>query len=79
MMILVLMGHGGEVLQNDTSVFDFKKFSSVYLVVRCRFSGGDYQPTQRETMQLLERLDVELLAERSFRPLELTRFYRIVD
>ncbi|HBR92944.1 MAG TPA: hypothetical protein DEA90_02145 [Opitutae bacterium] len=72
-------GQALEVLQNDTSVFDFKKFSSVYLVVRCRFSGGDYQPTQRETMQLLERLDVELLAERSFRPLELTRFYRIVD
>jgi len=53
------------------------KYTSVYLVERVSLRGGEFKATDQDVAQFLRSSDSTLLAERSFRPLYLTRVYRL--
>lgn len=54
------------------------KYPAVYLVERMTYQNGEFVPNLHEFEQLRQTWNGELLAERSFRPFELTRVYRCV-
>jgi 4-amino-4-deoxy-L-arabinose transferase-like glycosyltransferase len=55
-----------------------RSYPAVYAVQRLDFEGGAFLDELPASAALLQSLEVELLDERSFRPFELTRLYRVL-
>jgi len=53
------------------------KYPAIYFVERLHYTGEGFSPSQPHSEQMHEIFEMELLAERSFRPFSLTRIYQL--
>jgi len=53
------------------------KYPAVYFVERSHYTGKGFSPSLAQAAELHEIFEMELVAERSFRPFSMTRIYRL--